>query len=402
MQGSIVKRGENSYQISVYNGKDPKTGRSTYIRETFRGSDKAADERRHELINQINKKQYVPPSKLTFGEYLEQWLEAAKNSVSEGTYDNYKTHIKEHFIKDSIGQIKLDKVTAFDIQGYINRTIGSPRADGRPGGVSAKTVKDHLGTIKKALKDACIWGILKNNPAQYIASPKVPKVRMKTYTEEEAVRFLDVAILDRFYLLFLLAIFTGLRQGELRGLTWDDVDLKKCTLSIQQTVRKTGKKAIYKDTKTEESSSLVTIEPEFILLFEAHKEQQAKDRVAYENKQIKGIPYFIEYEDHNLVFSSFNGRPVDLGRLIVHFRQVIDKADLTQIRFHNLRHSCATILIASGVHLKTVQERLRHADIRTTGNIYAHVIPKMQKEADHIMSRALKINKEQQPNNFLN
>ncbi len=385
MKGSKIKRGENSWLIRIYDGIDPETGKKKYLPETFHGTADEADDRIHEIITDRNRGEYIEPSKMTFGEYLLHWLENIKNTISEGSYDDYKTHVKKHLLKDKITKVKLLKLTALDIQGYLNRKLGSPRVDGRPGGVSAKTTKNHLGTIKKALKDACIWRILKENPAQYVTAPKVPKKKMKVFTEEEALKFLDTAVTDRFYLLFLFAIYTGLRQGELRGLTWTDLDLKKCTVPIQQTIRKSGEKAIYKEPKTDESIASVSFSPEFVPLFDAHRKQQVAARLASK----------LEYEDHDLVFCSYNGRPIDLKILTKHFRQVIDKAKVPRIRFHDLRHSCASILISEGVHLKTVQERLRHADIRTTGNIYSHVVPKMQQEANDTMSRVLKIKQTQ-------
>lgn len=381
MKGSKTKRGENSWLLRIYDGVDPVTGKKKYLRETFIGSENKADNRLQEIIVDRNRGEYVEPSKVTFGEYLLHWIDTIKNTISDGTSDDYNNHIKNHILKDKISQIQLIKLNALDIQGYLNRKIGAPRADKRTGGISAKSVSNQLGTIKKALKDACIWRILKENPAQYVSPPKVPKVKMSVFSEEEAVRFLEAATDDRFYLLFLTAIYTGLRQGELRGLTWDNLNLNNCTMSIQQIVRKSGKKAIYKEPKTDGSIAQVSFEPEFIPLFEFHRKQQIENR----------LKFGAGYEEHNLVFCSYNGRPIDLKILDKHFNQVIKKAHVSEIRFHDLRHSCATILISAGVHLKTVQERLRHKDIRTTGNIYSHVIPSMQKEANVKMGNALKI-----------
>jgi integrase len=381
MRGSKTKRGKSSWLLSVYQGLDA-DGKRRYYRETFKGTERAADNRLAELVTQENNNDLVEPSKLTFGAYLDLWLENyAESAVSTGTLENYRSMINKHIKKDPIASIKITKLDSFMIQNYIAKKIKSGRIDGRGDKLSPKSVKEQLGLIKNALRYACIWRILKENPAQYVQPPKVVKYQARAFTAEEAQRFLLHAENDRFYLLFLLAIYTGLRQGELRGLRWEDVNLDNHTIAVKQTIRKSGTKAIFKDPKTPGSYAMVTFEPAFVELLKEHHKQQMKER----------LEYGPGYEDNNLIFCSYNGRPIDLKRLNVHFKNIITAAEVPIIRFHDLRHSCATILLENGVDSKLIQQRLRHSDIRTTLNTYTHVMPKMQRAVDQTMSNALNI-----------
>lgn len=228
--------------------------------------------------------------------------------------------------------------------------------------------------------------MFKYNPVQYATFPKVPKYKPVVFTEDEAARFVEAAAYNPYYLFFLLAIFTGLRQGELRGLTWPAVDLERCCLSVIQSVRGEGKKAVYGEPKTEESIGVATFDPGFIPLFEHQRRKQMEDM---EKCRRLGLTY----NNRHLVFATYTGNPVGRKTIERNFNKIIEAAGVRRIRPHDLRHSCATLLIAQGVHLKTVQERLRHTDIRTTGNIYSHVLPKMQEEANRKMGKVLKIEK---------
>jgi integrase len=381
MRGSKVKRSKNSWQLSVYQGIDV-TGHRRYYRETFKGTERAAENRLAELVTQENKNELAEPSKITFGAYLDLWIENyAESTVSIGTLENYKSIVNKHIKKDPISSIQITKLDSFMIQNYIAKKLKSGRIDGRGDKLSPKSVKEQLSLIKNALKYACIWRILKENPAQYVQPPKVPKPQTRAFTAEEARNFLLCAENDRFYLMFLLAIFTGLRQGELRGLRWSDIDMDNCTISVKQTVRKSGAKSIYKEPKTPGSYAMVTFDSAFVDPLKEHHKLQMKERSDYGPR----------YENNNLVFCSYNGRPVDLKRLDVHFKNIIKDAQVPEIRFHDLRHSCATILLENGVDIKLIQQRLRHADIKTTGYIYSHVTPKMQRAVDQTMSNALNI-----------
>jgi integrase len=382
MKGYKQKRGKNSYRLVVYVGLAP-DGRSEYIKETFHGSDKEADKRLAAMITENDRGEYTPPTKQTFGEYLLVWLEYIKGQVSEGTYENYCGYFKNHIQKDLICRINIAKLAAFDLQKFVARLAKTKtKIKYRPDDLlSPKTVKEILCMIKTALKQACVWQILKDNPAQYVMPPKTKKYHAKVFDDVEIVKFLEAAENDRFYFLFLIAIYLGLRQGEIRGLRWSDIDTSKCKLTITQSVRHGGYKAQYKEPKTKESSGTLPFEKWMVPLFDKQKS------VANAMK----LKYGSNWNDNNLVFPSITGNPTHINVLTKHFHKVMDKAGLARIRFHDLRHSCATLLLSANVHPKVVQERLRHAVIATTMDLYSHVIPKVQQGANRTMDEILKI-----------
>lgn len=330
---------------------------------------------------------FIEPSELTFYEFLrDEFLPHIKIDAKPGSYQDYLSITENHIKNDPLGRTIITDITARYVEAYKRRKLDGPRLDGRPGGLSPKTVKNHIILIKAAFNYACLLGMFKYNPVQYASFPKVSKYKPIVFTEEEAVQFIQTAADDPYYLFFLLAIYTGLREGELRGLTWPAVDLENCRISVMQTVRGEGKKAIYGEPKTEESIGAVTFDPTFIPLFEHQRRKQMEDM---EKCRRLGIVY----NNRHLVFATYTGNPVGRRIIIKHFNQIIEAAGVRKIRFHDLRHSCATLLISKGVPLKVVQERLRHADIRTTGNIYSHVLPRMQEEANEKMGKILKLSK---------
>lgn len=384
------KRGD-VWQLQVYKGINPETGEKEYYYETFRGTERQADRRIGEIETDMERKEFIEPSKLTFYEYLiNDFLPHIEMDATIGAWEEYHGITENHIKGDPLGRTTLTDITTRHVEAYKRRKLQAPRLDGRPGTLSPKTVKNHIIMIKAAFKYACVLGMFKVNPVQHAAFPKVPKFIPGVLNEDEALRFVEAMAKNKHYLFFLLAIYTGMRQGELRGLRWSDVDLEKCIISITQKVRKDGNKAIYGDPKTEESVGTVSFDPEFIPLFERHRREQIETMA-------KCAALGMEYKDKHLVFAGLTGNPLDRKVIDRNLKLILKQADITKhIRPHDLRHSCATLLISQGVHLKTVQERLRHADIRTTGNIYSHVLPKMQEEANRKMGKVLNFEKERQ------
>lgn len=394
--GSKRKRGE-AWELQIYKGVDPVTGKKDYYYETFHGTERQADRRIAEIETDMARREFVEPSKLTFYQYLvEEFLPHVEADDTIGTWEDYRSITENHIKNDLLGRAILTDVTTRHVEAYKRRKLGGPRVDGRPGALSPKTVKNHLILIKAAFKYACVLEMFKVDPVKYAKFPKVPKYRPRVYDEDEAARFVVAAAeyaqetgSVKFYLFFLLAIYTGLRLGELRAIQRPVVDLEHCLISVVRKVRKDGNKAVFSDPKTEESIATVDFDPQFIPLFRQLQKEQIRDRE-------KCLRLGIEYKDQQLVFAAFNGNTVRRDVIDRAFGHICERAKIKKTRLHDLRHSCATLLISSGVHLKTVQERLRHADIRTTGNIYSHVLPKMQKEANQHMSKVLKLERQKE------
>jgi integrase len=322
-----------------------------------------ADKRLAEIQTDIDRQEFIEPSKLTFYQYLkEEFLPHIKTDDDLGTWEDYLSITENHIKPDPLGRMILTKITPREVEAYKAKKLNSDRIDGRPGKLSPKTVKNHIILIKAAFNYACYLKMFNFSPIHYVKYPKVPKYKPAVFTEEQACQFIEAAADNKLYLFFLLAIYTGMRQGELRGFCRSDVDENTCLISINQQVRGGGNKARYKDPKTEESISTVSFDPEFIPLFESHRKEQMQDME-------RCLALGETYKNKHLVFAAYNGNPLDRKVITRNFGYICTVAGVPEIRLHDLRHSCATILIASRVHLKTVQERLRHQDIRTTGNI---------------------------------
>jgi integrase len=381
MPGYKRKRGD-AWQLQVYKGRDPETGKKLYYRETFRGTDYQADKRLAEIITDMDRQEFIEPTKITLYEFcIKHYLPGVKGDLEEGTYDEYESIIKNHIKNDPIAKFPLSRVELQHIEGYKVRKLNGKRADGREGTLSPKTVKNHLICIKAIFSYACRLRVLKWSPAQYVTYPKITKFKPTTWTEEQAGRFLDVAFWDRFYFLYLLGVFYSKRKGELRGLRKEDVDLNALTASIRQSVRKSGNSAKFKNLKDEDSEHVLELEQWMVPFFEREFAERAKEKLAFGEG----------YKDHGLVFASYNGNPVKERTLNEHFEKIIKRAGVPEIRFHDLRHTCITIMLKRGWSLKHAQERAHHADIRTTGNNYSHITPDMNRDVNHDLAKALKL-----------
>jgi integrase len=235
--------------------------------------------------------------------------------------------------------------------------------------------------LRKALNQAVKWNMLNFNPSDGVDRPRVPKYQIEPLTVEEARKFLDTAkeMEDPFYPLFVLAISTGMRAGELLGLEWEDVDLKNSRLSVRHTL--INKTKTLAEPKTAKARRVIELTGLAVDVLKDHRKKQAETRLqesAWDST-------------YNLVFPTGIGTPFDHSHLTQrHFHPILEKAGLRKIRFHDLRHTAATLLLQAEEHPKVVQEMLGHSTISMTLDTYSHVIPSMQKEAARKMDELLK------------
>lgn len=242
------------------------------------------------------------------------------------------------------------------LQNYVN--------DLKEEGFASSTI------IKGSLDYAVNMELLPSNPAKKIQLPKDKKKEMTVWDIDEIKAFFKVASQDRLYPAFHLAITTGMRRDEILGLRWKDVDLDKGILYVRQTLSKDGKKFL-SGAKTDSSVRSIKLSNETIAVLRKHKA-----RVAREKLQLGP-----DYVDYDLVICTSKGTPVNPENLKRTFERLIKEARVPKIRFHDLRHTHATMLLAQGVHAKVISERLGHSNIKTTLDIYSHVLPNMQEEA---------------------
>ena len=377
MKGGIRKRG-NSYTITISLGKDADTGKYKYHYETVTGTRELAKKRRAELINQLDNGTFIKPSKLTVAEYLRKWLaDYAKPSLSPKAFERYE-NIVLAYLTPTFGNIILTQFKPEHIQRYYTSMLSR--------GLSASTVKFHHAVIHKALRTAMKWQLLKHNPADGVDVPRRRYVEMQTWDDFEVRQFLKAAKRSPYYALFHTALFTGMRRSELLGLQWRDIDIQQIHISRSLHRLKDGS-YVFTQPKSAKSKRSIALSPSSILTLAEHKERQEGIRAMI------GIPL----SQDDLVFSTPEGKPLRPDTVTRAWKMLAVKAGVKPIRLHDARHTHASLMLKQGVHPKIVQERLGHATIGMTLDIYSHVAPGLQEAAAQSFDRLLNPEPENEP-----
>jgi integrase len=287
---------------------------------------------------------------LKVGPYLDRWLDSVKDTVKQRTWKRHEEVVRLH-LKPSLGSIKLDKLGALQVQSLYRTKLNS--------GLSARTVQIIHTTLSKALKQAVKWQLVSCNIAETVDPPRSPKKEIRPLNRKQVRMLLEAAEETKLYALYVLAVTTGMRQGELLGLKWEDVDLVTGSLQVRRTVFD-GKISAPKTSKSRRSIKLTQLT---VGALQGHQRQG------------------------EWVFSSRVGTPISCHNLHNRmWKPLLNNAGLPpNTRFHDLRHTCATLLLTKGVHPKIVQEMLGHSTISITLDTYSHVLPNMQKEAVRAM-----------------
>lgn len=381
MRGHLTKRGKSSWSIVLTLGRviDPKTGKSKPNQKwiTVQGTKKQAEEKMNELIYEYNRGEFVEPSSITTGEWLEKWIKVyVANSTKKGvrTRETYTSVVRRHLIP-AFGNIPLQNLTASHIQYYYNTSK-----------LSSSTLEQHHAILHQALKVASRNERLMNvNPAELVVEKPVAEknLDMEVWTQDEVRRFLKAAReaglqSEAFY---TLTIESGMRRGEICGLKWEDVDLAGGKVSVKRTLLKAGSNQETGPPKCGRGRS-IAISPQMVALLKRHKAEQN----ALKLRQGEA------YADKGFVFTKDSGDPIQMNNFGQRsFADLIKEAGVKKIRFHDLRHTCATLLLEADTHPKVVQERLGHANISLTLDTYSHVSPTMQKGAAQFLGNALQI-----------
>jgi integrase len=365
-RGRIEKTKAGSYKIIVDVGKDPVTRKRKRHTETFR-TKKEAEDAVNETIQQAAKQTYITPSKESFGDFMKMWLEEKKNQTRNNTWVSYDSYTRTHVIP-ALGHLKLLELTPLHLRNFYKALQERP--------LSARTIRHIHFMLRAALDTAVKWELIIKNVSDAVDPPRVKKVEMKVWDASQLNQFLKAAKDNRYYTAFFVAATTGMRQSELLGLRWKDVDLTNGTLSITQTLDKqTG---IFQETKTDSSKRSIKVESETISRLKQHKADQAKEKLQAE-----------DWTDHGLVICTSKGTPMSGDNLSARFRHIIKETGLPPLRFHDLRHTHATLLLKQGLNPKIVQERLGHSSISVTLDTYSHVTPNLQETAASAMSKIL-------------
>lgn len=371
MKGHIRKRSKGSWGLWVDLGRDPQTGQRRQQTATVRGTKKDAERELRVLITRLETGACVNPTKLAVGQYLEQWLQGyATSNTGPRTHERYAEIVHAHLIP-ALGSIPLKALHPQHIQDYYAKALQSGRRDGK-GGLSAQTVHHHHRVLYEALKHAVKHGILMRNMAEAVDSPRPQHKEMATFGPEAANRLLEAMRQSRYYVLFYTDLFTGLRRSELLALRWCYVDLDLATLSVVETLHQLHSgEYVLGQPKSKRGRRQVALSPSLALLLRQHRaEQQAARRLLG-----------LELSPRDLVFSHPDGSPLRPNGVTRAFRSLADSVGLDGVRFHDLRHAHATLMLRQGVHPKIVSERLGHSSVSITLDTYSHVLPGLQEAA---------------------
>lgn len=350
-------------------GYDPGTGKQ--LQKTISGkTQREVAEKLRSSTADLDRGTYIAPSKMTVGQWLDIWSETYFGSIKPRTQEIYNGSIRVH-IKPAIGAIRLEEVNAHTIQKFYNDCAAK--------GLSAKSVKNIHGVLHRALQQAVLIGYLRYNATTACVLPRVRREELKPLDDYQIAAFLKEIKGDRLEMLMTLTLFTGLRQGEVMGLTWDCVDFFRGTITVNKQLQyKHCGKGEYQMQPTKNGKSRVIVPATFVMnMLRQHRAAQAQERLAAGSA----------WEDAGLVFTDELGHHLKTWTVYRNFKQTAAKIGRPDARFHDLRHSYAVAAIRAGDDIKTVQGNLGHATAAFTLDVYGHVTDQMKQESAARMDR---------------
>lgn len=384
MQGSVRKKGNKWYYSFEIPGEDGKRKR---IERSGGNTKKEALEALNDAIYKFNNG-FIEPKKLTYGEYIDDWLENyVKENRKINTYERYK-ELYNNNIKSHIGAILLKDLKPLHIEKLLQVE--------KKKGLSNSTLQTIYGVINTSLNRAVKMQIINNNICKFVERPKREKFVANTLSLEEFDLILGSLNKDNYgdYILSIALLTTielGLRRGEIGGLEWSNIDFDNNIVKIENNLVYTSKSVELGTPKTEESERSIYISDELLNELKAYRKVQLLNKVKYGSLYEKNI---FNGKEYDLIFTWEGGKYIHPNYYTLKFSRLIKKLNIEKrVRFHDIRHTNATLLLQQGVDFKTIQARLGHSDISTTLNIYSHVTTDMQKSASEKLSNLLSYSK---------
>ncbi len=377
-EGSISKRKNGQWCAVITTGFDEEGKQK---RKFFYGKTRQeVAEKLNQAINDVQKGTFVEPNKVRIGDWLDTWLfQYKKPSVRPSTLRDYEYLIRVH-INPVIGRILLKDLRPEHIQALYNEKSAKGQIDGS-GGLSASSVRHIHITLHQALRQAVRNNLIPRNPTEATELPKMKRPKIKVFTVEQQLNFLSALDGERLRAAFILALGTGVREGELMALPWQNVNLQTGAIRIEQTVQRirvfddnspTKTKLIFSPPKTESGKRSIPLPASVLAELKAHKKRQLGEKLAAGEIWI----------DTGLVFTNEIGGVIEPRNFLRKFYQLLEKANLEHINFHAAtRHTFATRLLEANEHPKVVQEMMGHSDISLTLNTYSHVLPEIKQAA---------------------
>lgn len=369
-----ITRGGKEYtywEARYTTGYDPGTGKQ--IQKTITGkTQREVSKKLKEATASLDAGTYIAPNKMTVGEWLDIWEKEYLVGVKPSTLYSYKAAIRNH-LKPKLGAIKLEALSPHEIQTFYNELTQS---------LSAKTVKNIHGICHKALQKAVLNGYIRFNPAANCELPQRIKKEIQPLDETKIKAFLKAIKESPYEDLYIVTLFTGMREGEVCGLMWDCVDMKAGTMTINKQLQYIrSSKGQYRMVPTKNSKGRTITLPPFVLsVLRRVQKKQLENRLRYGEC----------WEDSGFVFTDDLGQHLKPQNVYREYKRIVAAIGCPNARFHDLRHSYAVAAIRSGDDIKTVQENLGHATAAFTLDVYGHVTEQMKKESADRMEQFIK------------
>src|ERR1700674_4485839 len=342
-------------------------------RETFYSKTRA--EARRKLVRAVRARDtgmMANSQRSTVADFLDYWLaEVVRPNVRPWTYAGYEVHVRLH-LKPALGHLRLDRLTPIHVQQFLNQKIAD--------GMKPRSVRYIRGTLRTALSKAVKWELISRNAAALGRGPRVERYDIRPLNPDEARVFLGALKGDRLEALYAIALTMGLRQGEVLGLRWQDIDLETADLRVNKQLQRVDGKLQLVAPKTSRSRRMLAVPASTVRSLSERRDRQLQEKAEAGKRWV----------ETGLVFTNAQGNPIDASLISKQFHQHLERAGLAQRRFHDLRHSCATLLLVQGVAPRVVMEVLGHSHIAMTMNTYSHVIPELQWQAARRMDALLR------------
>ena len=356
-EGSIYKRRDGRWTAAVTlpNGKR----KHLYARTRAE-----AEKKRRLVLRQMDDGLPLVDERVRVAEYLERFIATVgKATLKPRTLREYQRIIRQH-LNPSLGRLKLRSLSPEQVQQYMNEKLAA--------GLSAQSVKNHHSVLRRALSDAERWGLVSRSVAKLVTPPRVVTPEIEPLTTQEARQLIDALGEDPLAPVYEVALSLGLRQGEILGLQWDHVDLEERTLRVSTALQRFDGRYHLVEVKSVRSRRTLPLPEHLVGTLRRRKLRQAEERLK------AGSDWGGEWD---LVFTTPLGQPLSGPSVTHRFQKLLAHAGIRRKRFHDLRHSCGSFMLAEGVPLRVAMEVLGHADISVTANTYSHVMPELSRDA---------------------
>jgi len=354
-EGSITRRKDGRYQAAL----TLENHKRKYIYGKTR---KEVQDKLNVALYEQKQGMLATGPQQTLGMYLERWLEQVIRLMRRpNTYKGYRSVVNYHLIP-ALGQIKLQRLTVEHLQAFFAQKQGQ---------LKPSMMSFIQSVLNSALKNAVKWGLVARNVASLVELPRAERYEGQILTVDQARKLLEVARGSRLDVLLLVAVTTGMRQGELVALHWSDVDLERGIVQVRRTLTWVhGMGYVEGEPKSKAGRRKIVLSQVVVGALSEHKARQEVTRIKLGEK----------WKDHGLIFCNVHGGYFNPGHVRYLFKKLLKEAGLPDVRFHDLRHGAATVLLAAKIDLKAVSELLGHSSVAITADIYAHVVPEMQQE----------------------